>query len=193
MFVLRRLDDFLLLRPFFTLWSLRVCWWTYIFVELARLYQQMYQVLHHADFVPITSKIWDWINLVHAPIYYLVEIATARLLLDLAAPLIWASVQAHDRPVRQSVWQEAAAFLDFAPFFTPQGLRWFWLFFLLQMLPVLYRSAGWFPDPDLYNRIHTWFDFLFNFGGPLLQIAGVRFLIEAALLSRADPRPLSVG
>jgi hypothetical protein len=100
MFMLRRLADFLLLRPFFTLWSLRVFWWMYIFVELDRLYRQINQVLHHAEFFPITSTIWNWVNLIHAPIYYFVEIATVRLLLDLVVPLIWPTLKAQIRPNR---------------------------------------------------------------------------------------------
>jgi hypothetical protein len=183
---LRRLADFLLLRPFFTLWSLRVFWWMYIFVELDRLYRQINQVFHHAEFVPITSTIWNWVNLIHAPIYYFVEITTARLLLDLVVPLIWPALQAQDRPNRHSVLQEIIAFLDFAPFFTPQGLRWFWAFFLLQMLPVLYRSVAWnYPDPRFDGQIGLWFDFLIVLLGPLSYVAGVRLLIEAALLSRS--------
>ena len=187
MFVLRRLADFLLLRPFFTLWSLRVFWWMYIFVELDRLYRQINQVLHHAEFFPITSTIWNWVNLIHAPFYYFVEIATVRLLLDLVVPLIWPTLKAQIRPNRHFVSQEAIAFLDFASFFTPQGLRWFWGFFLLQMLPVLYRSVAWnYPDPRFDGQIGVWFDFLIGLLGPLLYMAGVRLLIEAALLSRSD-------
>ena len=155
MLVWRRLIDFIELRPFITLWSLRVVWWLYIFFELEKLFR------------------YNWFRIItgpSAPSWFL-------------APRSWG--------------QDAVAFLDLRPFYTPWWLQVFWWLFVLSVLRSVYIqvishvpaliNVPVLPMQSVPQSLDRWFRFIVGLIGPLTWLVGGRLLVEAALMSQATP------
>ncbi len=196
MLVWRRLIDFFELRPFFTLWSLRVVWWLYIFFELEKLFRYNWFRIITGPSAPSWFLASGWSNAFFTLLRVLVLLAIVRLLLDVLLKFLMSSRGPEARAPR-SWGQDAVAFLDLRPFYTPWWLQVFWWLFVLSVLRSVYIqvishvpaliNVPVLPMQSVPQSLDRWFRFIVGLLGPLTWLVGGRLLVEAALMSQATP------
>lgn len=176
--VLQRLLDFLELRPFFTMRSLRIFWWMYIAVELRRLYFQIWQIF----FGPVYRSIQTFIN----PLDTFMQIAATRLLLEILLALAACCAAKYGARVLQrsqpaeSALAQLRAFFDLGPCFTTRLLKIFWFMFLIIQLRAVFfilqpGVALWRPDEWAFD---VWGTMLTQLVYVTAYTAGMRLLVE---------------
>ena len=184
--VWRRLVDFFELRPFFTLWIVRVVWWLYIFKQIEWL-----TYIKWTTIIVPRGPSWflasGWSNAFFTLLNTMVLLMTARLAIEVLLKFVMPSHDA-DPPRLRSWGQEALAFFDLRPFYTSWWLQLFWWLFLLSTLRTLYiyviGNLPWSFQPLSVEHWYRWFRFGVGLLGPLTWLVGVRLLIEAALMSQ---------
>ena len=190
--VWRRLTDFFELRPFFSLWTARVVWWVYIFMEVARLSRIKWMTILAPPGAPSWFLASGLSNAFFAVFRVVVLLMTVRLLIEVLLKFV--TPRHHPETPRQRSWSEdASAFFDLRPFYTAWWLQVFWWLFILSMLRAVYiYILGNVPWEAQHVPFDHWFQFGVGLLGPLTWLVGVRLLIEAALMSQpraaADPQ-----
>jgi hypothetical protein len=181
----QRLIDFFELRPCFTLWSLCILWWLYIFYEVEKLFHFDWFRIIAGPAAPSWFLASGWSNAFFTLLRVVVLLAVVRLLLDVLLKFVMPSRDSELH--RQRTWvQDALAFFDLRPFYTRWWLQVLWWLFLLSVLRTVYilvlsYISLWSPA----RPIDSLYRFAVGMLGPLTWTAGVRLLIEAALISHS--------
>lgn len=169
--MLQPIIDFFALRRFFTLRSLRACWWIYLFALAFQLYLALY--LHLAHLPGPTFYLWFrvfiWIDAILLPLPVCAAVMTARLLVEvtmemLSIPRRSATLEENPR----SGWQTLEAFVELTPLVTRGWLEAFWRLFLVATAWVVIKNI--LLGPSIFSSV----------AGAITYVAAVRLLLEAA-------------